>query len=332
MLSSIEICSGGGGQALGLEHAGFVHQLLIDNDEHACNTLKTNRPSWNVKLGSVSDLSLTDFKDSVDLFAGGVPCPPFSMAGKQLGQDDERDLFPHALRLIAECRPKAILLENVKGLLSPKFSEYRRVILESLSEIGYTGEFKLIQCSDFGVAQLRPRTILVATLDAIWESYSWPDPSHYNKIHASTILLDLLEADGWNAPIELASGLDRIAPTIVGGSKKHGGPDLGPTRAKKEWHQMGIDALGVANDPPQKNFIGMPKLTCKMVARLQGFPDDWRFTGGKTAQYRQIGNAFPPPVAAAIASQLVSAICGSNVRNFKASMDQTVTSTCRDAA
>ena len=319
MLTSIEICAGAGGQALGLEHAGFSHHLLIDNDVDACNTLKANRPLWNVKQGSVSDLTLSDFRNSVDLFAGGVPCPPFSMAGKQLGQDDERDLFPHALRLIAECRPRAIMLENVKGLLSSKFSAYRKHILDSLSEMGYYGEFKLIQCSDFGVPQLRPRTILIATLRNIWEYFLWPDPLIHPQTHASTAILDLLEADGWSVPTDLAKKLDRIAPTIVGGSKKHGGPDLGPTRAKQEWHSMGINALGVANDPPQGSFTGLPKLTCKMVARLQGFPDDWLFSGGKTAQYRQIGNAFPPPAAAAIARQLFSALSDSKVRAFRKS-------------
>ena len=115
--TSVEICAGAGGQALGLEQAGFDHSALIEIDRNACNTLRYNRPNWNVVELDVKEFSAVDYR-GVDLFAGGVPCPPFSIAGKQLGQNDERDLFPEALRLIEECEPKAILLENVKGLLS----------------------------------------------------------------------------------------------------------------------------------------------------------------------------------------------------------------------
>ncbi len=96
----------------------------------------------------------------------------------------------------------------------------------------------------------------------------------------------------------------QIAPTIVGGSHKHGGPDLGPTRARQAWATLGVDGLGIANEPPGPEFAGLPRLTIRMVARLQGFPDDWVFTGGKTAAYRQVGNAFPPPFASAVASSI----------------------------
>ena len=115
MLTSIEICAGAGGQALGLENAGFEHLALVEIDDQACATLKSNRPNWNVLHQDLKLFKGNEYKN-VDLFAGGVPCPPFSVAGKQLGSDDERDLFPEALRLIQKIQPKAILLENVKGL------------------------------------------------------------------------------------------------------------------------------------------------------------------------------------------------------------------------
>ena len=98
---------------------------------------------------------------------------------------------------------------------------------------------------------------------------------------------------------------DDIAPTIVGGSHKHGGPDLGPVRARKAWLKLGIDGLGIANEPLGPEFVGEPRLTTRMVARLQGFPDEWEFTGKKTRAYRQVGNAFPPPVAKAMGRQLL---------------------------
>jgi DNA (cytosine-5)-methyltransferase 1 len=114
---SIEICAGAGGQALGLEQAGFEHIALVEIENVACRTLRMNRPQWRVLEGDVRHFDATPYRDEVDLLAGGVPCPPFSVAGKQLGQLDDRDLFPEAIRLIRECNPKAVLLENVRGLL-----------------------------------------------------------------------------------------------------------------------------------------------------------------------------------------------------------------------
>jgi DNA (cytosine-5)-methyltransferase 1 len=118
-LTVAEICAGGGGQALGLEAAGFELAAAIEIDRQACNTLRQNRPGWNIIEGSVAEIDARAFR-GIDLFAGGVPCPPFSIAGKQLGQQDERDLFPEALRLIGEAGPRAVLLENVPGFACEK--------------------------------------------------------------------------------------------------------------------------------------------------------------------------------------------------------------------
>ena len=160
--------------------------------------------------------------------------------------------------------------------------------------------WKLIHSSDFGVPQLRPRMILVGIRkDLYHKDFLFPTGSGQAPSVGET-LWDLLGEKGWKGVARWKEQADRIAPTIVGGSKKHGGPDLGPTRAKRAWAEMGIDGKGIANEAPKEDFVGMPRLTCRMVARIQGFPDDWIFTGSKTAQYRQIGNAFPPPVAKAI--------------------------------
>lgn len=118
--------------------------------------------------------------------------------------------------------------------------------------------------------------------------------------------------DGWPGAGEWAEKADAVAPTLVGGSKKHGGPDLGPTRAKKAWGLLGVDGKGIADQPPPKDFSGMPRLTTRMAARIQGFLDEWRFWGGKTARYRQIGNAFPPPVARAVGLTLARALRAAN--------------------
>jgi DNA (cytosine-5)-methyltransferase 1 len=148
--TSIEICAGAGGQAIGLEQAGFEHLALVEIESIACETLRLNRPDWSVINLDVHQFSAKNYHD-VDLFAGGVPCPPFSIAGKQLGQLDERDLFPQALRLIKECNPKAVMLENVRGLLDVKFKEYRRMIVNELYSLGYKCDWRLVNSSDYGV-------------------------------------------------------------------------------------------------------------------------------------------------------------------------------------
>ncbi|MBD1393485.1 DNA cytosine methyltransferase [Mucilaginibacter glaciei] len=303
--TSIEICAGAGGQALGLEQAGFEHVALVEFEHLACQTLRYNRPNWNVIERDVRAFSATKFND-VDLFAGGVPCPPFSVAGKQLGKDDERDLFPEAIRLIKECRPKAVMLENVKGILSKKFEDYRKHIIQELISLGYNCSWKLINSSDYGVSQLRPRAILIAMREEYFEFFSWPEKDYSSRRSIGELLFDEISSLGWDAA-NWANNAKGIAPTLVGGSKKHGGADLGPTRAKQAWAEIGINGKGLADAPPLPGFNLMPKLTLQMTALVQGFPENWKFAGKKTPAYRQVGNAFPPPVARAIGQSIFTA-------------------------
>lgn len=301
---AIEMCAGGGGQAIGLEQAGFDCAAVLEIDKHACSTLRLNRPTWNVLEQDMSKFDGNAFKE-VELFAAGVPCPPFSVAGKQLGNKDERDLFPDAIRIISESQPKAFMLENVSGFATEKFRFYRQRIIDDLIGLGYHVDAKLLNASDYSVPQLRPRYVIVGLREEFAPYFSWPAPNPCPETVGSCIR-DLLAADGWPGTDALVQKANRIAPTLVGGSKKHGGPDLGPTRAKRQWAELGIDGKGIANQPPsiEDSVNLMPRLTLRMVARLQGFPDDWQFAGGKTASYRQLGNAFPPPVAKAVATQL----------------------------
>lgn len=309
VLKSIEICAGAGGQALGLEQAGFDHTALVEIEKPACETLRANRPEWNVIEGDVHEFSAAPFRGTVDLLAGGVPCPPFSVAGKQLGSDDERDLFPEALRLARECNPRAVMIENVRGIFYPKFSEYREMILGELHKMGYKTWWQLVQASDYGVSQLRPRAILVGIKEPWASHFTWPQPNREQAPTVGELLHDEMAANGWNGADEWAENADKIAPTLVGGSKKHGGADLGPTRAKKAWAELGVDGRGIVDQPPAEDFDGeMPRLTVKMAALVQGFPKDWDFSGRKTAAYRQVGNAFPPPVAKAVGTAIKEAL------------------------
>ncbi|MCX4328597.1 MAG: DNA cytosine methyltransferase [Lachnospiraceae bacterium] len=302
-LTCVEICAGAGGQALGLALAGFTHVALVEYEEDYCKTLKLNRPEWNVICADVHDFDGRSYR-GVDLLAGGVPCPPFSIAGKQLGKDDERDLFPEAIRLIKEIKPRAVMLENVRGFLDSGFDEYRKHILNAIEILGYDTQIKLLNASDFAVPQLRPRVVIVAIQKDENVSFSYPKGNLGCAPTVGETLYDLMAENKWKGAKLWAQNANKIAPTLVGGSKKHGGPDLGPVRARKAWAELGVDGRGVADTAPELNFEGMPRLTSRMMARIQGFPDTWTFGKKKTAACRMIGNAFPPPVAQAVGEKI----------------------------
>ncbi|WP_155054713.1 DNA cytosine methyltransferase [Streptomyces blattellae] len=380
-LTSIEICAGAGGQAVGLHNAGFDHLAFVEWDQHAVSTLSANVgrwPGWTPqKAQALTPMDVKEFLTSdackalkfqgetVDLFAGGVPCPPFSLAGKRLGEDDERDLFPAALTIIEELSPKAVMIENVRGMLEPPevFLEYRAKILDRLRRAGYTVPnvdtslspsaqdlemrrvWRRLDAKDFGVPQLRPRAILVAIREDLSQpgvnEFCWPlgikgdeatvaeslrrtmrerclpywdknelgKPAKPKERTGEDVYNDWLDAARKSA----AAGRG-VAPTLVGGSRKHGGADLGPTRAKRAWAAMGVDAMGVANDPkecdPERDLFRAngPMLTVEQAAIIQGFPRNWRFKGKKTARYRQVGNAFPPPVAEAVGRAIAAVL------------------------
>jgi DNA (cytosine-5)-methyltransferase 1 len=325
-LTALELCAGAGGQALGLDRAGFAHLGLVENDHHACETLRSIR-RWK---HAVRETDLQDFRavryKNVDLVAGGVPCPPFSRAGRRLGNQDERDLFPEALRIVAECSPRAVMIENVRNLLGPEFADNRVAVLDELGNLGYVADWQLLESCNYDVPQLRPRAVLVAFrrdlnvdfgvgVDSIAgvTRFVWP-AGHRTSKTVGAVLRNEMKRNEWEGAADWASRADDIAPTLVGGSKKHGGADLGPTQAKKHWRdRLGVDALGLADEPPRPGFVGHPRLTVPMAAMLQGFPASWPFQGGKTAAYRQVGNAFPPPVAEAVGRAIIEALSAADI-------------------
>ncbi|MFD6548233.1 DNA cytosine methyltransferase [Streptomyces sp. NPDC058398] len=383
--TSIEICAGAGGQAIGLHQAGFGHLALVEIDKHAVETLGLNIDdhevwAWEREHCDVLSADVKEFepyrdlrkgaerlkRDGLDLLAGGVPCPPFSHAGKQLGKDDERDLFPRMLELVDTLKPRAVMIENVRGIMDPKFSDYRDLIRaklqggtyrgddgQSVSEqgIGYTvSRWDVLEASDFGVPQLRPRAVLVAFRDDVIKDlkYEWPAATHEDPVSVAKALWPSMRdrydqysagvhaeraresRDRWlqkatERDAELMGKGGGIAPTLVGGSKKHGGADLGPSRAKAAWKLLGVSGLGVANDietcekkhTEDRDLFGPdgPMLTVRQAAIIQGFPEEWDFAGGKTAQYRQVGNAFPPPVARAVGKSIIDVLKAAKERD-----------------
>lgn len=314
-MRSIEICAGAGGQALGLEQAGFKHDILIEIDHLACATLWANRPNWNIREGDVRSFSAKEYQN-IDLVAGGIPCPPFSIAGKQLGKQDERDLFPEAIRIVKECMPKAVMIENVRGIFSPKFKNYREYIKKEIEALGYKCFWELVHANHFGVPQSRQRSILIALKEKYAEFFAWPLGVIAPPPTVGQALYNEMASNGWEGAKAWADKANDIAPTIVGGSKKHGGADLGPTRTKNAWLKLGIDGNGLGEQPPPQGFSGDPKLTIRMASILQGFPPEWVFIGKKTPAYRQIGNAFPPPVAKALGYAIKKAILEGEAKKY----------------
>jgi len=151
---------------------------------------------------------------------------------------------------------------------------------------------------------------MVAILKELGQ-FDWPEPELVEDGDMLTVgvaLKDLMGANGWPLVDEWVKVASSIAPTLVGGSKKHGGPDLGPTRARAAWDKLGVDGRTLAEEAPGPDFVGKPRLTVRMAARVQGFPDAWEFVGRKTHTYRQVGNAFPPPVARAVGLQIKAAL------------------------
>lgn len=311
MRTVVELCAGAGGQSLGLEAAGFKHLDLVEMDEKACKTLQMNRPEWNVSNTSIKNITLDSYK-GVDLLAAGVPCPPFSVAGKMAGNKDERDLFPTVLELISQCQPRAIMFENVPGLLSPKFASYYSWIKETLESLGFVVVSKICNASQFGISQFRPRVFIIGLRQEFVNKFNWPKSQDNFPLTVGEILYNLMSVNNWRGAKDWKVKANKIAPTIVGGSMKHGGADLGPTGSKRAWSKLRVDGHSIANNAPEINFDvnKRPRLTLEMVAKLQGFPSDWIFPNKKTATYRQIGNALPPAMAQAIGSRIHYALSG----------------------
>ena len=181
-------------------------------------------------------------------------------------------------------QPRALLLENVRGLATNRFASYRQRVLDRLMELGYVADWRLLHAADFGLPQLRPRFVLVAMRPDDAAYFRWPEPRG-PRVTVGEALRDMMAANGWPFAEEWAQIANSVGPTLVGGSKKHGGADLGPTRAKQAWAALGVDGKGIADEAPRADWphpsVQAPRLTIEMVARLQGWTADieWKFAG-----------------------------------------------------
>ena len=303
----------------------------IEIDKNACNTLKFNRPNWNVineNIANISSRNLEDFfsikKGELDLLSGGAPCQAFSYAGKRLGLEDTRGtLFYHYALFLKKLQPKIFLFENVKGLLSHDKGKTHETIINVFKEEGYTIYEKVLNAWDYGVAQKRERLIIVGIRNDLLNklNFLFPTPHNYKPI-LRDILLDCPESKGV-AYSEYKKKIFELVPP--GGYWKDIPKEIAKEYMKSCWDMEGgrtgilrrlsLDepSLTILTSPSQKQTdrchpIEARPFTIRENARCQSFPDEWIFSGSVTDQYRQVGNAVPVNLAYEVALEIRKAL------------------------
>lgn len=327
--TSAELFAGGGGLALGMEKAGFHHLLLNEFDHNACETLRTNRPQWNIIEGDIHDIDFTPFKGKIDFLSGGFPCQAFSYAGKRLGFEETRGtLFFELARAVKEIQPLVFMGENVRGLFEHDNGRTLQTIKDVIAELGYTLiEPRVLRALQYDVPQKRERLILIAIRNDVapFVEYNWPDvcPSVRtlrDAFFAGELFdTDVPLSDGQKYPLSKQQVMELVpeggdwrnlpedvARAYMKGSYNLGGGKTGMARRLA----MDEPSLTLTCAPAQKQTerchpIETRPLTIREYARIQTFPDDWRFCGNLTAQYKQIGNAVPVNLAWAIGRSLI---------------------------
>jgi DNA (cytosine-5)-methyltransferase 1 len=320
-LTFVDVCSGAGGLALGLERAGFEPRLLLDEDDDACRTLRTNRPRWNVLQADLLDFDPSEHPESydVDLLSAGLPRVRSNATVGRADSRVEERLLEATVYLVHAIRPRAVLIENVPGLAhADEYRPFRDFAHAELTHLGYEFSWFVVNAVDFGVPQNRKQGVLVAVEQNRSEPFRPPEPTVREPRTVGDALATSMASRGWPDAARWAAQADQPAPTLVGGSKNRGGADLGPTGAKRKWATMGVDAHTVGNEVPSPDFAwdpalgrdGMVKITVQQAALLQSFPESWEIAGLKTARYRQVGHATPPPVGEALGLAVAEALDG----------------------
>ncbi|MFI6999705.1 DNA cytosine methyltransferase [Nocardia sp. NPDC050175] len=318
-LRFVDVCAGAGGLALGLEQAGFEPVLLLDEKPGACGTLKLNRSAWQVLEKNLLDFSPLQHREiyDVDLLSAGLPRVKSSATVMRIESEAELRLLEATVYLAHAVKPRALLIENVPELVNaPSFEPIRDFLRQELVHLGYRFHWFILNAADFGVPQNRKQGMLVALQKQYFDAFCPPEPTVREHQSVGRALYRSMAARGWRDVDRWAAQALSVAPTLVGGSDRRGGADLGPTGTRKAWAKIGVDGGTVADEVPGPDFIwapetgrrGMVRITTDQAALLQGFPTEWRFDGKKTARYRQIGHASPPPVGRAVGLAIRAAL------------------------
>ncbi len=321
-VTAIELFAGAGGIALGLEQAGISTLEYVEFDKACCETLRANRPEWNVICDDIHNVSFKKYKDKVDIVTGGFPCQAFSYAGKKMGFDDTRGtLFHEFARCVKEVRPKMFLAENVRGLASHDNGRTLSVIIGVLEELGYTVQKQILNAAYFGVGQKRERIVIIGVKKGLPITFTYPKaeakmttlrealkdcPASIGEQYSEKKRKVLALVPPGGCWVDLP---EEIAKEYMGKSYYSGGGRRGMAR-RISWDEP---SLTLTCSPSQKQTERChPEetrpFTVREYARIQSFPDNWAFSGGITDQYKQIGNAVPVELARRIGVQLKEAI------------------------
>ncbi|MFD0064888.1 DNA cytosine methyltransferase [Streptomyces sp. NPDC056637] len=324
-LSFVDVCAGGGGLALGAERAGFEARMLLEVEPKAVETLRSNRPHWDVLQGDLLEFDPDEYRSAqdVDLLLAGLPRVKSNATITRASSETEIRLVRATVFLAHSVQPRALVIENVPGLVeSDNFAPLREFAYAELEHLGYVLHWFVLNAADFGVPQDRKQGILVAIKEPWDRGFEIPRPSSSPPTSVGQALAHSMASRGWTGAEQWAAQATKVAPTLVGGSDKRGGADLGPRGSKAAWAKIGVYAGSLGDEAPGPDFVWAPDLgkehmlqiTVEQAAILQGFPDDWVFRGGKTVRYRQIGHASPPPVGAALARSVADALTGRRSR------------------
>ena len=319
---SVEVCAGLGGQALGLEQAGFDPALLVDSNENACETVRLNRPGWDVRCMDLLSDEVVDavelsvsFDQGLDLLSGGLPRIKSAAQVARADDAEERKVLHAVVGLAKLVRPRAVLIENLDALVSgPKFEFDRDWIAEELGGAGYRIEWQILDAVDFGVPQYRKSGFMIGLSSRVPGEFHWPRPHNVGRTSVGEALRTSMAARGWHGAERWSNErATRPGPALVGGSDRRGGADLGPSGSKRAWlTSAAINGKSLGDEAPGPDFPedGTPRITVQQAGILQCIPKDWRICGRKTAAYRQVGHALPPPVARAVGNALAAALAG----------------------
>ena len=321
-ITSIELFAGAGGLALGLEKAGIKTKAFVEIDKTCCETLKLNRPNWNIINDDVSCVDFKKYKGKIDLVTGGFPCQAFSYAGKKLGFNDIRGtMFYEFARCIKEVEPLMFMGENVRGLKSHDNGRTLTTILDILAGLGYTVQYKVLNASNYGVAQKRERIVIIGTKNGYDLKFNYPKP--YKKV---TLLKDVLKgcplSEGQKYSENKRKVLELVPPggcwidlpieiqkKYMGKSFYSGGGKRGMAR-RISWDEP---CLTLTCSPSQKQTERCHPdetrpFTVREYARIQSFPDSWEFAGKMGDKYKQIGNAVPVELARNIGNSILECL------------------------
>ncbi|WQT05345.1 DNA cytosine methyltransferase [Helicobacter pylori] len=329
-MTSIELFAGAGGLALGLELAGFNHIGLVEIDKFACQTLKKNRPLWNVLEKDITTLAEQDLKTAfniecgyLDLLSGGCPCQSFSYAGKKLGLEDTRGtMFYYYAKFLKTLKPKMFLFENVRGLISHNTGKTFEIIYKTLENCGYSLHYKVLNALNYGVAQKRERLFIVGIRKDLNYFFNFPKPLKNKKV-LKDILLDVPKSLGAEySPKKKA--IFNLVP--AGGYWRDIDPQIAKGYMKSSWGNNKGGRTGILRrlslDEPSLTILTTPQMkqtdrchplevrpfNIRESARIQSFPDTWEFMGSIAQQYKQIGNAVPPLLAEAVGKEIAKTL------------------------